>query len=68
MAGKSGRIALIIVGASFAALAGLVLMAAISASVLKAYIVQPFAIPTASMAPAIQAGDRVLVDRRVYRT
>ena len=34
---------------------------------IKTFVVQPFVIPSGSMEPAIQIGDRVLVNRFIYR-
>jgi signal peptidase I len=34
---------------------------------LQAYVVKPYRIPTVSMAPTLQSGDRILADRSSYR-
>lgn len=45
----------------------LVLLAFALAQGIKAFLVQPFMIPTGSMIPTIEIGDRVLADKTVYR-
>ncbi|MFA5843609.1 MAG: signal peptidase I [Coriobacteriia bacterium] len=37
------------------------------ASAIKTYVVQPFVIPSGSMEPTLEIGDRVLVNKFVYR-
>jgi signal peptidase I len=44
----------------------LVLAAFIVARLITAFIVQPFAVPTGSMIPAVQPGDRVIVAKYQY--
>ncbi|WP_181160011.1 signal peptidase I [Sandaracinobacter neustonicus] len=44
----------------------LLLLALTAALLLRVLIVQPFAIPSSSMAPTLQAGDFVLVDKKAY--
>lgn len=45
----------------------LVALAFALAQGIKTFIVQPFMIPTGSMIPTIEIGDRVLADKMVYR-
>jgi signal peptidase I len=45
----------------------LIAIAFVLALGIKTFIVQPFVIPSGSMEPTIQIGDRVLVNRFVYR-
>lgn len=45
----------------------LVALAFALAQGIKTFIVQPFVIPTGSMIPTIEIGDRVLADKLVYR-
>lgn len=45
----------------------LVALAFALAQGIKTFLVQPFVIPTGSMIPTIQIGDRVLADKLVYR-
>ena len=45
----------------------LILIALVIATLLKTFLVQAFYIPSASMEPTLQIGDRVLVNRLVYR-
>lgn len=45
----------------------LVALAFAVAQGIKAFVVQPFVIPTGSMIPTIEIGDRVLADKMVYR-
>jgi signal peptidase I len=45
----------------------LVVLAFALAQGIKTFIVQPFVIPTGSMIPTIEIGDRVLADKLVYR-
>jgi signal peptidase I len=46
---------------------GIFLVAIIVAYFLQAYIVKPFQIPSESMQPTIDPGDRILVNRLAYR-
>jgi len=46
---------------------GILLGAVAVAWILQAYIVKPFQIPTPSMVPTIDPGDRILVNRLAYR-
>jgi len=48
-------------------LPGLVLIAFVLALLLKTFLVQAFYIPSASMEPTLRIGDRVLVNKVVYR-
>ena len=50
-----------------AEIALLVVLAFAFAQFIKAFLVQPFVIPTGSMISTIQIGDRVLADKLVYR-
>ncbi|RJQ50663.1 MAG: signal peptidase I, partial [Actinobacteria bacterium] len=45
----------------------LIAIAFVLALGIKTFIVQPFVIPSGSMEPTIQIGDRVLVNRFIYR-
>lgn len=45
----------------------LVALAFALAQGIKAYVVQPFIIPTGSMIPTIEIGDRILADKLVFR-
>jgi signal peptidase I len=45
----------------------LIVIALVVATLLKTFLVQAFYIPSASMEPTLQIGDRVLVNRLVYR-
>jgi len=45
----------------------LVALAFVLAQGIKAYIVQPFVIPSGSMLPTIQLGDRVIAEKLTYR-
>ncbi len=45
----------------------LVALAVVLALGLKAFVVQPFSIPSSSMSPTLEVGDRVLVNRFIYR-
>lgn len=44
----------------------LIVVAAVIAIVIKAFVAQAFSIPSASMEPQLQAGDRVVVSRLAY--
>ncbi|MEK6536352.1 MAG: signal peptidase I [Actinomycetota bacterium] len=46
---------------------GILAGAIVVAWVLQAYLVKPFQIPSASMVPTMNIGDRILVNRLVYR-
>ena len=48
-------------------LPGLVLLALLLAILIKTFLVQAFYIPSESMVPTLQIGDRVLVNRLAYR-
>jgi signal peptidase I len=48
-------------------LPGLVVLALVMAIVIKTFFVQAFFIPSESMVPTLQVGDRVLVNRLAYR-
>ena len=50
----------------FRELPGLILVAFILALLIKTFLVQAFYIPSASMVPTLQVGDRVLVNKLVY--
>jgi signal peptidase I len=50
----------------FRELPGLILVAFILALLIKTFLVQAFFIPSASMVPTLQIGDRVLVNKLVY--
>ncbi|MHB1324771.1 MAG: signal peptidase I [Thermoleophilia bacterium] len=52
---------------SFFEVIGIFFGAIIVAWVLQAYLVKPFQIPSESMVPTIDIGDRVLVNRLAYR-
>lgn len=45
----------------------LVLLAVVLAQGIKTFIVQPFVVPSGSMLPTIQLGDRVLANKFIYR-
>lgn len=45
----------------------LVVLAVVLAVGIKTFVVQPFMIPSASMEPTLMIGDRVLVNRFIYR-
>jgi signal peptidase I len=45
----------------------LIITAVILAWLIKAYVVQPFYIPSGSMEPTLYPGDRVLVNKFIYR-
>ena len=49
-------------------IAVLVLCAALTVAVVRALVFQSFVVPTASMEPTVNAGDRVLVSRFAYET
>ncbi|MDX6562563.1 MAG: signal peptidase [Gaiellales bacterium] len=48
-------------------LAAGVLLLLVGAVILRAYVAEPFAIPTESMAPTLRPGDHVLVEKLSYR-
>jgi signal peptidase I len=50
-------------------LAGVVILAWVIALllVLRAFVAEPFAVPSASMSPTLRPGDHVLVDKLAYR-
>ena len=50
----------------FRELPGLILIAFVLALVIKTFLVQAFYIPSASMVPTLEVGDRVLVNKLVY--
>ena len=50
----------------FRELPGLILIAFVLALLIKTFLVQAFYIPSASMVPTLQIGDRVLVNKLVY--
>jgi signal peptidase I len=50
----------------FRELPGLILVAFILALLIKTFLVQAFYIPSASMVPTLEVGDRVLVNKLVY--
>jgi signal peptidase I len=50
----------------FRELPGLILVAFVLALLIKTFLVQAFYIPSASMVPTLQIGDRVLVNKLVY--
>lgn len=50
----------------FRELPGLILVAFVLALLIKTFLVQAFYIPSASMVPTLQVGDRVLVNKLVY--
>jgi signal peptidase I len=45
----------------------LIVVAVVAALVLKAFVAQAFSIPSASMEPQLEPGDRVVVSRTAYR-
>lgn len=47
--------------------AGLVLLAFLLAQGIKTFVVQPFVIPTGSMIPTIEPGNRVIAEKITYR-
>ncbi|MEE8603278.1 signal peptidase I [Euzebya tangerina] len=50
----------------FAELPGLIIVALVLAFLLKTFVIQAFYIPSASMEPTLQVGDRVLVTKLAY--
>jgi signal peptidase I len=46
---------------------GILLGAIIAAWVIQAYLIKPFQIPSESMVPTINPGDRILINRLAYR-
>lgn len=62
--GKQGRR---ISGRAIAELPVLLVIALVIAFLLKSFVAQPFYIPSSSMEPQLQIGDRVLVSRLAYR-
>lgn len=46
---------------------GLIVLALVAAFLLRTFVVQSFYIPSTSMTPALQVGDRVLVNKLSYR-
>jgi signal peptidase I len=46
----------------------LVLVVVLALVLARAFVAEPFRIASASMTPTLQAGDRVLVDKRAYRS
>lgn len=59
MARSTGRSILEVIGIFFSAI--------IIAWVIQAYLVKPFQIPSESMVPTVDPGDRILVNRLAYR-
>lgn len=49
-------------------IAVIVLVTALALALIRSLLVQSFVVPTASMQPTVQPGDRVLVSRLAYRT
>ena len=48
-------------------LAGAVLLALVLPAVVRSLVLEPFGVPTASMAPTVQAGEHVLANKLAYR-
>ncbi|MDI6900419.1 MAG: signal peptidase I [Anaerosomatales bacterium] len=48
-------------------LVAMLVLAVLLATAVKTFIVQPFAIPSASMNPTLEVGDRIVADRFTYR-
>ncbi|MDO8736820.1 MAG: signal peptidase I, partial [Thermoleophilia bacterium] len=46
---------------------GILLGAIIAAWVIQAFLIKPFQIPSESMVPTINPGDRILINRLAYR-
>lgn len=46
----------------------LIVVAAVAIALIRALLVQSFVVPSGSMTPTVDAGDRVLVSRLAYRT
>ena len=53
-------------GGFFRELPGLILIAFVLALLIKTFLIQAFFIPSASMVPTLEVGDRVLVNKLVY--
>ncbi|GAB4286298.1 MAG: hypothetical protein Kow0067_09990 [Coriobacteriia bacterium] len=45
----------------------MLVLAVLLATALKTFVVQPFAIPSASMRPTLEVGDRIIANRFIYR-